>query len=95
MQKLNPILHRMLFSSILQSNDESIQKYWIHLRSKSQDCNFICPNCNHDLSSLYIKYHFIQSIANDILQADKLVKAKSQKMLEQNVNHVEAFESAM
>ena len=73
----------------------SIQKYLIRLRSKAQVSNFICPSCDHELSSLYIKDRFIWSKANDVLQVDILAKEGSLKTLEYNVSHSEAFETAM
>ena len=59
------------------------------------DCNFICPNRDHYLSSVYIKGQFIHGIAHDMLQANILAKAGLLKTLEQNVSHAEAFETAI
>ena len=94
-QKSNPMVHRISFSSISQNDNESMQSYLIRLQSEARDCNFICPNCNHDLSNIYIKDQFIRGLANDALQADMLAKTESLRTLEQNVNHAEAFEAAM
>ena len=55
MQKLNPMVHRILFPSILQSENESIQKYLIHLNSGTWESNFVCPICDHDSHRVYIK----------------------------------------
>ena len=74
---------------------ETIPNYVARLRSWAQDCDFICPNCHHDLSHIYIKDQFIWGIANDALQADMLAKAGSLKALEQNISHAEAFKMAM
>ena len=89
------MVHRILFLSIVQSNNESIQNYLIWLWSGAWDCNFICPNCDHALSNIDIKDQFIWGIVNDVLQADMLAKAGSLKTLEQNISHAEAFEMAM
>ena len=66
-QKLNPMVRRNLFSSIVQNDNESVQNYLILVQSGERDCNFICPNCNHNLSSIYIKNQIIRSIANNAL----------------------------
>ena len=94
-QKSNVMVHRISFSLIVQSDNGSIQNYLVWLQSGAENCDFICPNCNHDLSNVYIKDQFIQGIANDALQADKLAKARSLKTLEQNIRHAEAFEMTM
>ena len=91
MQKSNPTVHWISFSSIVQSHNESIQSYLDHLRSGAQDCNFICPNCDHGLSSVYIKDWFIRCIDSDVLHADMLAKVGSLKTLKQSISHVEAF----
>ena len=93
-QKSDPTVHRISFSSIVQSSNESIQNYLVWLQSEAWDCDFICPNCNHDLSSVYIKDQFIQGIQNDAQQANMLAKAGLLKTLKQNVSHAEAFEMA-
>ena len=93
--KSNPIVHRISFSSIAQGDGEPVSDYLIRLKSGARDCNFICPNCDHDLSSIYVKDQFIRGIANDALQADLLAKAGSLETLEQNVSHVQAFEMAL
>ena len=67
----------------------------IHLRSEVRDFNFMCPNCDHDLSNVYIKNRFIWGIANDMLQVDMLAKAGSLNILEQNANSAEALEMAI
>ena len=90
MWKSNPMVHRISFSSITQSDNETIQNYTVRLWSRAQDCDFICPHCHHDLSHIYIKDQFIRG-----LQADMLAKAGSLKTLEQNISHAEAFEMAM
>ena len=93
-RKSNPMVHQISFSSIAQS-DDTVQNYVIRLRSGARDCDFICPNCHHDLSHIYIKDQFIQGIANNVQQADMLVKPGLLKTLEQNISHTEAFEMAM
>ena len=95
--KSNPMVHRISFSSIAQSDNETVQNYVVRLWSGALDwdCDFICPNCHHDLSHIYIKDQFIRGIANDALQVDMLAKAGSLKTLEENISHAEAFEMAM
>ena len=71
MQKSNPMVHRISFSLIVLTNNESVQNYLIQW-SGAQDCNFICPNSDHDLSSIQVKDQFIQGIANDMQQVNML-----------------------
>ena len=71
----NPMVHWISFSSIAQSDNETVQNYIVRLRSGARDCDFICPNCHLDLSHIYIKDQSIRRIANDALQADMLAKA--------------------
>ena len=62
--KSNPIVHRISFSSIAQGDGEPVSDYLIRLKSGARDCNFICPNCDHDLSGIYVKDQFIRGIAS-------------------------------
>ena len=86
-QKSNPLVHRIAFSSMSQYEDEP--------RAMATDCNISCPPCEHDLSDIYIKDQFIRGIANNILQTDLLAKAGMPKFLDQNICHAEAFEFAL
>ena len=89
-QKSNPMVHRVSFSLILQG-EESIQSFLIPLKYGAQDCNFTCTICKHNLSDVYITIKFIQRIRINVLQADVLVKAASQKILEQNINLIQKY----
>ena len=80
---------------LISVDNESVQNYLIRLRSGARDGNFICSNCDHGLSNIYIKDQFIRVIAYDALQADMLAKAESLKTLEQILSHAEAFETTM
>ena len=57
--KSNPTVHRLSFTNIHQSEGETIQNFLIHLKSTAQDCEYSCPNCDHDLQELHIKDQFI------------------------------------
>ena len=52
--KSNPMVHRISFSSIAQSDNETVQNYVVWVWSGAWDCDVICPNCHHDLSHIYI-----------------------------------------
>ena len=95
MRKSNLMVHWISFSSIAQSDNETVQNYIVQLRSGVQDCDFICPNCYYDLSYIYIMDQFFLSIASDALLVDMLAKAGSLKILEQNISHAKALEIAM
>ena len=95
MQTSNPMVHWIIFSLIVQNNNESVQNYQIHLWSGAWDCNFICPNCDHDIFNVYIKDQFILGIANEALEMDMLAKEGSLKTLKQNTNHAKTFKMAM
>jgi len=91
----NPTVHRMNFSSMIQSPNEQIKDYLIRLKTYATDCEFTCSNCQFDLSSSHIKDQFIRGLHNDVLQTDILAKAGSLKTLEDIVKHSEAFETAI
>ena len=81
-KKSNPAVHCLQFSSIIQSDGESIKDYVIWLKSVIPDCEYVCPNCQ-----------FIRGIQNESLQTDILAKASLLKLLEEVVKHAEAFET--
>ena len=94
-QKSDPMVHRILYLLIVQSNDELVQNHLIWQWSGALDSNFIYPNCDHDLSNMYIKDQFIRGIYNDVLQEDMLAMAELLKTLEQYISHAEAVETVM
>ena len=59
------------------------------------DCEFSCPNCNHDLLPIHVKDQLIQGLHNTVLRTDILAKADHLKSLEDIVKHAEAFETAL
>ena len=91
-QRPNPIAHCLVFASMSQDKDESIQNYLVCLRVIAIDCKFTCPSSEHDLFDIYTKDQIIWGIASDTLQADLLAKAGTLKSLEQNIHHAEAFD---
>ena len=48
-QKSNPMVHRLLFASMSQASEESIQQFVVRPKGAAQDCNFSCICCNYDL----------------------------------------------
>ena len=70
-QRLNPMVHRITFTSMSQHEGVSIQQYLVHLRTMATDCNFSCFHSEHDLSNIYIKDQIIRVL----------------KSLDQNVCH--------
>ena len=94
-KRSNPTVHRMTFSNIVQSDSESINSYLVRLKSAAKDCEFECPSCKHDLSSINVKGQFIRGIRNTTLQTDILAKGDSLKSIEEIVKHSEAFEAAL
>ena len=91
----NPAVHRLAFSNISQSDNETIRAYIVRLTSNSKDCEFECPSCKYDLASTHIKDQFIRGLNNSTLQTDILAKAGQLKTLESVVKHAEAFETAI
>ena len=91
----NPAVHRLAFSNISQSDNETIRAYLVRLTSNSKDCEFECPSCKYDLASTHIKDQFIRGLNNSTLQTDILAKAGQLKTLESVVKHAEAFETAI
>ena len=60
----------------------------------AKDCEYQCPNCQHDLSFINIKDQFIRGIHNTTLQTDILAKSTTLTNLEAIIKHAEAFETA-
>ena len=91
----NPTVHRMHFANLTQNDNETLKDYLIRLKSTAQDCEFSCPNCQHDLSSSHIRDQFIRGLINETLQIDVLAKASQLQTLEDILKHAEAFETAL
>ena len=91
----NPSVHRLSFSNITQSDNETIHAFLIRLKSSAQDCEYSCPNCKFDLSSVHVKDQFIRGLHNSQLQTDILAKSSYLKTLDDVVKHAEAFETAV
>ena len=94
-QKSNPMIHRVKFSKLAQSANESIQSYVIRLRSAAKECDFLCPQCRADISSTYIKDQLISGVHNHILQMDILSKAETLLDVNSTIKHCESFEAAL
>ena len=94
-KRCNPMVHRINFAKIAQSPDESIQSYIIRLKSASKDCNFSCPSCKCDISSVYIKDQFLFGVNNPVLQTDLLAKAETLSNVDDILKHAEAWEAAV
>ena len=71
-QRSNPMIHRIAFANIAQSESETIQNYVVRLRGAAKDCDFSCPKCKADISEVYIKDQFICGVHNHTLQTDIL-----------------------
>ena len=69
-----PTVNRKNFHSIKQNDNETIQEFVIRLKTAAPDCEFSCPNCNHDLSHLNIRDQFIIGLNNHLIQTDILTK---------------------
>ena len=94
-QKINPMVNRVKFSKLSQSSTETIQAYAIRLRSAAKECNFLCPQCETDISDVYIKDQLVSGVFNQVLQADILSKAEMLTNVNDTIRHAEAFESAL
>ena len=94
-QRSNPMVHRVQFASLTQSDTESIAKFVDRLRTASKDCDFSCPNCKSDISNTYIRDQLIIGIQNSVLQTDMLAKAETLQDVEKAISHALAFESAV
>ena len=94
-KRVNPTVHQMNFSKLMQKENESVQDFLSRLRSLAVDCEFLCPDCEHDISFVNIRHQFIHGLFNETLQTDILAKASQLKTVEAVVNHAEAFEAAL
>ena len=85
----------MNFSKLMQKENKSVQDFLSRLRSLAVDCELLCPDCEHDISSVNIRHQFIRGLFNETLQTDILAKASLLKTVEAVMNHAEAFEAAL
>ena len=94
-KSVNPAVHRMHFGNLMQSEGESIKDFLMRIRSLAVDCEFSCPACKTDISSINIKDQFIRGLHNENLQTDILAKAAQLKTIDDIVKHAKAFETAL
>ena len=94
-RRVNSAVHRKNFRNIKQEENETIQSYLTRIRSAAVDCEFVCPECDLDISRVDIKDQFVQGLQNETLQMDILAKADQLKSFEEVVKHSEAYETAL
>ena len=94
-KRANPAVHRMNFGNLKQDESESIQDFLVLLRTLAIDCEFCCPTCTANISTIHIRDQFIRGLHNVQLQTDILAKASNLKTIEDIVKHAEAFETAL
>ena len=66
-KSVGPAVHRMCFGNLMQSEGESIKDFLMRIRSLAMDCEFSCPACKTDISSINIKDQFICGLHNKTL----------------------------
>lgn len=71
-KKSNLAVHCLQFSSIVQSDEESIKDYVIRLNSVLPKYKCECRHCQYNLSTIQLKDQFIQGIQNKSLKTDIL-----------------------
>ena len=94
-KSVNPSGHRMNFGNLVQSEGESIKHFLVRIHSFAVDCEFSCPACKTDISSINTKDQFICGLHNETLQKDILAKATQLKTIDDIVKHAEAFKTAL
>ena len=70
----NTTVHHLQFRSIVQSDGESTKDYVVCLKSIILDYQYVCPNCQHSLSTIHLKNQLIRSMQIESLQTDILAK---------------------
>ena len=78
-KSVNPAVHQMNFPNLLQSEGKSIKNFLVRVCSLAVDCEFSCPACQTDISSINIKDKFMHGLQNETLQTDILAKATQLK----------------
>ena len=94
-KRANPAVHRKSFTTITQTDTESIQDFLTRLQTAVPDCEFSCPNCAYDLSDINIKDQFIRGLKNSTIQTEILSKAGQLKTLDEVISHAQSIESAI
>ena len=78
-KQANPLVHRLAFCEMLQSEDESIKDFVVRLKASARDCEFECPNCKHNLQPSHIRDQFIRGVFNTTLQTELLKTLSKQE----------------
>ena len=94
-KRSNPSVHRIAFSNLTQSENEPVKDFVVRLKSHARDCEFACPNCNHDLVPTNVMDQLVRGLHNSTLQTDILAKSETLKVLADVVKHAESFEAAL
>ena len=94
-RRSNPMVHRVAFGDLNQSEGENVKDFVRHLQSAATDCEFSCVSCKYNLADIHIMDQLIRGMSDKRLQADVLAKAASLRTLESILNHTEAFETAL
>ena len=90
-RSVNPAVHWMNFGNLLQSEAKSIKDFPMKIRSLAVDCEFSCPACKTDISSINIKGQFIRGLKNETLQTDILAKATQLKTIDDVFKYAKDF----
>ena len=89
----NPIIHRISFHNIKQSDSESIATFHHRLVQAAKDCDYQCPHCNEGISSMLIRDQFIYGIYNEALKSHILSKMPDElKTLEEIITYARSQE---
>ena len=89
-KKSNQAVYQLTFSSLFQSEGESVTDFIVWLKSTSPDCEFSCPGCHKDLKHIHIKDQIIWGLYNEKLQTDILAKVSHLIQLEDIIKHWES-----
>ena len=63
-KRANPVVHRMNFGDLTQHESESIQDFLVRLRTFAIHCEFTCPTCAANISTMHIRDQFIRGLHN-------------------------------
>ena len=93
-EQSTPCVHQLKFRRMTQDTPERIQDYVVRLKETAINCEFTCPNCQHDLTEHNVLEQFRQGIQSEHIQTELLAHVDELKTLEKTVKYAVTLEAA-
>ena len=91
----NPVVFRKQFDGIVQTNTESMNEFFTHLKICAADCDFICPfEPTHNLTEYHMVNRIRSGVADKKLQQELLQKSDQLNTLKLITEYCLNFETS-